>query len=58
MIRTDQYKHFFICFGVSALGTIPWQIWHEGWMLALPVALSDLLADGLGIAIAFWIVGV
>ena len=44
MIRTDHYKHFFVCFMVSALGSIPWQIWHEGWMLALPVALSDLLA--------------
>jgi len=41
-IRTDHYKHFFVCFMVSALGTIPWQIWHEGWMLALPVALGLL----------------
>ena len=39
-MRTDQYKHFFVCFMVSALGTIPWQIWHQGWMLALPVALG------------------
>jgi len=29
MIRTDHYKHFFVCFMVSALGTIPWQIRHE-----------------------------
>lgn len=41
-IRTDHYKHFFVCFMVSALGSIPWQIWHEGWMLALPVALGLL----------------
>lgn len=39
-MRTDQYKHFFVCFGVTAFGTIPWQIWHQGWMLALPVALG------------------
>ena len=42
MIRTDQYKHFFVCFMVSALGTIPWQIWHAGWMLWLPTALGLL----------------
>lgn len=41
-IRTDHFKHFFVCFMVSALGTVPWQIWHEGWMLALPVALGLL----------------
>ena len=42
MIRTDQYKHFFICFAITALGTLPWQIWHEGWMLWLPTALGLL----------------
>ena len=77
-IRTDHFKHFFVCFMVSALGTVPWQIWHQRWMLALPVALglmvgfckefadivgsgfdwTDILADVLGIAIAFLIVGV
>ena len=41
-IRSDHYKHFFVCFMVSALGTVPWQIWHEGWMLALPVGLGLL----------------
>lgn len=39
-IRTDHFKHFFVCFMVSALGTVPWQIWHQRWMLALPVALG------------------
>jgi hypothetical protein len=42
MIRTDHYKHFFVCFMVSALGTIPWQIWHQRWMLWLPTALGLL----------------
>ena len=42
MIRTDQYKHFFACFAITALGTIPWQIWHARWMIALPVALGLL----------------
>ena len=30
-IRNDHYKHFFACFAITALGTIPWQIWHEEW---------------------------
>ena len=42
VIRSDHVKHFFVCFMVSALGSIPWQIWHQGWMLALPVALGLL----------------
>lgn len=42
MIRTDQYKHFFVCFIISALGTVPWQIWHQRWMLWLPIALGLL----------------
>lgn len=41
-MRTDQYKHFFVCFAITALGTVPWQIWHEGWMLWLPTALGLL----------------
>lgn len=41
-MRTDQYKHFFVCFMVSALGTVPWQIWHQRWMLWLPTALGLL----------------
>jgi len=41
-IRTDHYKHFFVCFMVSALGTVPWQIWHQRWMLWLPTALGLL----------------
>jgi hypothetical protein len=39
-MRTDHYKHFFVCFMVSALGTVPWQIWHQRWMLWLPTALG------------------
>lgn len=39
-MRTDQYKHFFVCFAITALGTVPWQIWHQGWMLWIPVALG------------------
>ena len=39
-IRTDHFKHFFVCFMVSALGTVPWQIWHQRWMLWLPTALG------------------
>lgn len=39
-MRTDQYKHFFACFAITALGTVPWQIWHAGWMLTLPVVLG------------------
>jgi len=41
-MRTDQYKHFFVCFAITALGTVPWQIWHAGWMLWLPTALGLL----------------
>jgi hypothetical protein len=41
-IRSDHVKHFFVCFMVSALGTIPWQIWHQRWMLVLPVGLGLL----------------
>lgn len=39
-IRSDQYKHFFACFAITALGTVPWQIWHQRWMLWLPTALG------------------
>ena len=39
-MRTDQYKHFFVCFAITALGTVPWQIWHQRWMLWLPTALG------------------
>jgi len=41
-IRTDHFKHFFVCFMVSALGTVPWQIWHQRWMLWLLTALGLL----------------
>ena len=41
-MRDDQYKHFFVCFAITAFGTIPWQIWHQGWMLWIPVALGLL----------------
>jgi hypothetical protein len=40
VIRPDHVKHFFVCFIITALGTIPWQIWHAGWMLALPMVLG------------------
>ena len=39
-MRTDQYKHFFACFAITALGTVPWQIWQRMWMLWIPVALG------------------
>jgi hypothetical protein len=41
-MRTDHYKHFFVCFAITALGTVPWQIWHQRWMLWLPTALGLL----------------
>ena len=41
-MRTDHYKHFFVCFAITALGTVPWQIWHQRWMLWLPAALGLL----------------
>ncbi len=40
MIRTDHYKHFFACFAITILGTVPWQIWYRWWMLAPPVVLG------------------
>ena len=41
-MRTDHVKHFFVCFIITAIGTIPWQIWHQRWMLWLPTALGLL----------------
>lgn len=40
MIRPDHVKHFFVCFIITAIGTIPWQIRHEQWMLWLPLSLG------------------
>lgn len=41
-VRLDHVSHFFVCFMVSALGTVPWQIWHQRWMLWLPTTLGLL----------------
>lgn len=40
MIRPDHVKHFFVCFAITAIGTIPWWKWRQRWMLALPVVLG------------------
>jgi hypothetical protein len=42
MIRDDHIKHFFVCFIITALGTIPWWIWQQRWMVWIPVALGLL----------------
>jgi hypothetical protein len=31
--QTDQMSHFFVCFGISAIGTIPWWLLHQRWTL-------------------------
>lgn len=40
MIRDDHIKHFFVCFIITVIGTIPWQVWHQRWMVWIPVALG------------------
>ena len=39
-VRPDQVRHFFVCFGITALGTIPWWILHQRWTLWIPLALG------------------
>ena len=40
MIRPDHVKHFFVCFIITVLGTILWQIWQQGWMVWIPLTLG------------------
>ncbi len=46
MIRPDHVKHFFVCFIITAIGTIPWQIRHQRWMVWIPVVA--------GLAVGFY----
>ena len=36
-VRPDHVSHFFVCFGISAIGTIPWWLLHQRWTLWVPL---------------------
>jgi hypothetical protein len=39
-MKDDHAKHFFVCFLIAALGTIPWWLLGCKWMLALPMIMG------------------
>ncbi len=39
-VRPDHMSHFFVCFGISAIGTIPWWLLHQRGTLWIPLALG------------------
>ena len=72
LLTSDKALHFLYCFFLAsiwlplgivfAIGKEVWDWFDYGQKLGLvkflPMALGDLVADVLGIVIAFWIVGV
>jgi|GEM_PF-3482928 hypothetical protein len=39
-IRSDHVSHFFVCFGITGIGVIPYELFHKQWMVWIPLLLG------------------